>query len=377
VFSGISYAYYFGTNSFIFRIFSFISTLLFLVLIVIYGLRSLKLKTKNGDKPVLLTWYIIVTIIILVMSIRFNMTDIITLFFHPISFGAFFIGVVALLVNNYSIQFLVKMSSYINNLLPIITFLDIVLFKFPIFLVSCHTFLLFEYGFANMKRKKRLLLLMLSSLPLFLIYDYRSGILLTILFMVIIVSINFFKIFNSKFIIIVFLLGAISFIYYFAFNFTEVFKFITSFITGNEINTIDTRSFLYLEFFQDFKPSEYFFGRGYLGTYYSSYFDNWQGELGDSSTRFGVEIGFLQLLFKGGILLLGFTILIFIKSIYNGLFKSKPGSLSFLLSLWLIVELAMFAVQNIPEFTPHFFIIWIIIGILQYQKPKSVTSISS
>lgn len=374
VFSGISYAYYFETHSFVFRIISFLGTFVFYIILIVYALLYLKQKKKVVVKPLLLIWYIIATLIILVTSLRVNLNDIITLVFHPLAFSAFFIGIIAFLINKSSLLFIVKMSRNINNIIPLITMFDILIFKYPILLITCHAFILFEYNFVSQKRKSYLHLLMLLSLPIFLIYDHRSGIVLTISFFIIIFSIYFFKIFRSKFIRVLFLAISFTLICFITFNFTEVFQFITTYFTGDLINATDTRSFLFLEFFNDFKPSEYLLGRGYLGTYYSVYFENWDG---DSSNRFVVEVGFLQLLFKGGGVLLGLTVLIFIKSIFNGLFKNKPGSLNFLLGLWLIIELAMFAVQNIPEFSPHFFIMWIIIGILNYQKPKEVKHVIS
>tara|TARA_B110000902_G_C14293413_1_gene582108 strand:- start:7264 stop:8388 length:1125 start_codon:yes stop_codon:yes gene_type:complete len=372
VLSGISYAYYFETHNYLFRVISFINALLFFVFLMFYTLRSLNQKTRNLDRPLMLKWYIVVTFIIFLMSIKFTIDDLITLFFHPLSFGAFFIGVVTLLVNKTSLQFIIKMSRSVNNLIPIITIVDLLLFHYPILLISCQSFLLFEYCFTTRKRKFFLLILMLLSLPFFLIYDYRSGVLLTFAFFLMLFSIYFFKIFRSKFIRAIFLVVSVILVYYVTFNFSEVFQFVTSVLTDNVINSTDTRSFLFLEFFNDFSSTEYLFGRGYLGTYYSSYFDIWEG---DSANRFIVEVGFLQLLFKGGIFLLGITILIFIKSIYNGLFKSNPENVSFLLSLWLIVEFAMFSVQNIPSFSPHFFIIWILIGILFQQKGKGLNKI--
>ena len=108
--SGISYAYYFETHNYLFRVISFIKALLFFVFLMFYTLRSLNQKTRNLDRPLMLKWYIVVTFIIFLMSIKFTIDDLITLFFHPLSFGAFFIGVVTLLVNKTSLQFIIKQS---------------------------------------------------------------------------------------------------------------------------------------------------------------------------------------------------------------------------------------------------------------------------
>lgn len=369
IFSGIAYAYYFELNYFFLRFIALLSNALFYIFIVSYLFVNFKQKGGSVPRLNLLFFYILATLIIFIVSININVKDLITILFHPLAFGAFFIGVVAFLVNQKSIIYILKISYYINNLLPFITLIDVIFFQFPVFLITCHSFLLFEYCFASKKRNIYLLISMMVSIILFFRYDYRSGALLTILFLGVISLVYFFKVFKSKIIRASFLLISLFIIYFLSFNFTQVFQIGSSYISDNRISTVDTRTFLFFEFFEDFKPSEYFFGRGYIGTYYSSYFDVWAG---DNANRFVVEVGFIQVLFKGGLLLLISTILIFINSIIKGLFKNNTNSVNFLLSFLLLIELGMFSIQNIPSFSPHFLLIWIIIGILNsnFNKPE-------
>jgi hypothetical protein len=376
LFAGITYAYYFKLNYFPIRIISSLGFGAFYFFIILYFSNRLKTGKSINKKSKILLTYIFTTLIIFVMSFRLTEKDIITIMFHPIAFGAFFIGIVSFLITENSIVYLNKISIWINNAIVPMTTIDILIFKYPIFLIACHTFLLFEFCFAKKRRALYLISCMIVSIPLFAIYDYRSGILLTLFFLVAVLSIYFFKFFQSKLIRYVFLTFSLGLIYFLSFNFTETYEALSALLKGDVVSKVDTRTFLFIEFFEDFKKSDFLFGKGYLGTYYSPFFQDWQGEGGDHYIRFVVEIGFLEILFKGGLVLLIVTLLTFISSIYVGFIKSKPGSIKFMMSIWLLIELGMFVIQNPPAFNPHFFIIWTLIGILNFEEstpiPKSV-----
>lgn len=82
------------------------------------------------------------------------------------------------------------------------------------------------------------------------------------------------------------------------------------FTEANEFN-VDTRTFLYTEFFEDFlqRPlSIKLFGQGSVAYYYSSYFD--YGHTIGTSMRFGIEIPVLQQIMQCG--LVYFVLVVFI-----------------------------------------------------------------
>lgn len=354
-----------------FRVLSFVTISVFYVLIILFCFFIRKERGENRFLTKLLSIYLITVIILLFFSVKLNEKDLVTLFFHPYTFLAYFMGFVPFLLSKKSLKFIKLVSRYIVFILPILTILDLLIFKAPIILVNCYSFLLFYILTAkNIKEKLFTGLLLLCSLPIFIIYDYRSGLLIISLFLCGLIASKVFEAVQSKVFRFVFLTSALTFIYFLFFNFTEIFDYLSSSIKSDIINTNDTRSFLFLEFFSEFKGSDYFIGRGYLGTYYSPYFAEWNGEGGDYYNRLTVEVGFLQLILKGGIILFGITLMVFMKSIYNGIIKHRTNSFKFLLGLWLLIEFAMLSIENIPFFGVHYFFIWILIAILNKKEGK-------
>ena len=82
----------------------------------------------------------------------------------------------------------------------------------------------------------------------------------------------------------------IIFIYY-EFN---IFQYMTNFFPQESFLSLDTRSFIYFEFFDQLNTKELIFGKGVLGTYYSKYFYLYRDIGGDHFDRIAVEIGFLH-----------------------------------------------------------------------------------
>ncbi|MFC6876184.1 hypothetical protein [Flavobacterium myungsuense] len=369
--SGIAYSYFTATGLFAFRALSFAGLSFFYLFISMNF--SLRIKELNKDffsvNPISI--YLLVVFIILIFSLTRTKIDYITLFFHPYAFPAFFLAVVALFVNKNSISFLSLVSSYMTKLIPLFTIIDLIIFKHPIMLVAGYSFLLFDFlTTTSTKRKLFIVLLLLAAINFFRLYDYRSGIIVITIFLLAFLSSRIFKLVRSKMLKFTFLVASFTLVYFLFFYFAEMFEYLTSSIKAETLSKTDSRSFLFIELFSDLKRADYAMGRGYLGTYYSPYFKEWLGDGGDSSQRFSVEIGFLQIILKGGLLLLITTILLFIKSIYFGIINYKPNSFKFLIAAWLLIEFAMLSVENFPSFGVHFFFIWILIGILNKPKRK-------
>ena len=94
--------------------------------------------------------------------------------------------------------------------------------------------------------------------------------------------------------------------------------------SNNEVVGSDTRTFLYLEIIQNLKSiNDWLFGLGYNARYFSEYFLTTTSELADHYMRSNVEVGFLQLLLKGGIILVVFHYSILITAVINGIRKSR------------------------------------------------------
>jgi len=121
----------------------------------------------------------------------------------------------------------------------------------------------------------------------------------------------------------------------------------------------DTRTFLYYEVFQDLKTNNAFlFGKGLDGGYYSPSFVTFD--------RLAVEVGFLQILLKTGIVGLILYITVIILTIRKALIKSNNlfiKSMGLLLASYMI----MIFIENIIAFNLLNIVIWFIIGMCNSQ----------
>lgn len=356
-----------------FRTVSFVGLSFFYFFIFLHISRGIKELKKGSFSINPISIYLMTILIILFFSLSRDKIDYITLFFHPYAFPAFFLAVVALFVNKKSISFLSVVSQYMTNLIPLFTVLDLIVFKHPIFLFSSYSFFLFEFlTTRSAKRKLFISILLIATINVFRIYDNRSGIIIISMFLFAFLASKAFRLVKSKFLKFTFLVASFTLVYFLFFYFAEIFEYLTSSIKSETISKTDTRSFLFIELFSDMKGSDYILGRGYVGTYYSPYFKEWLGDGGDSATRFTVEIGFLDIILKGGLTMLVITLFVFMKYIYFGIINFKPNSFHFLIAAWLLLEFAMLSVENCPSFGVHFFFIWILIGILNKRKNKYI-----
>ncbi|MGM0408334.1 MAG: hypothetical protein ACQERU_10130, partial [Bacteroidota bacterium] len=182
------------------------------------------------------------------------------------------------------IAFLLKMEE-----LPYLAF-------FPTF------FLILNYKYSSSKDKIWIILSLLIGLPVFYFSEYRTGI-IRILFSLIVfglIQLNF-KIVYKYFAIIMICLP----IYLLYTGVTANQNIIAQILHfGEEYDqtnlTVDTRTFLYTEFLTDMdKTQSLTFGKGAMGTYYSDFFYDWQGEDGDHYIRSIVEVGILQYMLRG------------------------------------------------------------------------------
>lgn len=132
----------------------------------------------------------------------------------------------------------------------------------------------------------------------------------------------------------------------------------------------DSRTFLFKELFEDLSVRERIFGRGSLGTYYSDFFYRtrkyydivgntaWKGDLPD---RITTEVGYLQMILKGGFLLFIAKASLMLHSAYLALFKANNNFIK-RLGLFILIISILSIVSFRPAFTPTFIILWMAIG---------------
>ncbi|MFT4800478.1 MAG: hypothetical protein ACI93N_000236 [Flavobacteriaceae bacterium] len=170
-----------------------------------------------------------------------------------------------------------------------------------------------------------------------------------------------------------------SFILVFTLIFTVGYEFVSS-IIANVIEFQDSRTFLFTELRGELaKTQDQLFGRGSLGTYFSQFFENtrsfWEKQgynghvdlWGDDPKRITVEVGYLQMLLKGGGVLLILNVVISIITIYLALFRSNNKFIR-RLGYYILIITILSLVSFRPAFTPTFIIFWMAIGTILNKK---------
>ena len=194
-------------------------------------------------------------------------------------------------------------------------------------------------------------------------------------------SVTIFKRNNFlKFFILVFTCFCV---YEFLSDLPEILHFFGRFIEIKSFE-VDTRSFLYRELFQDFRSSEVLTGRGFSGTYFSSYFFyNWNNPTeGTAFDRFTLEVGFLQLILKGGYIYYILFIIPLLVSSVKGIFNKNIEPLPFAISIFIFTELILMFIENIPNFGMNFFNLFFLAGytytsIKENKESESIEQLAS
>lgn len=129
----------------------------------------------------------------------------------------------------------------------------------------------------------------------------------------------------------------------------------------------DTRTFLYYEVFQDLKINKALvFGKGLNATYASEAFQTFGRPM--------VEVGFLQILLKSGIVGVILYLTVIIRAIYLSLGKSTSihiKSLGLLLSGYVI----MLFIENIIAYNLLNVIVWILVGMCYSPKFRALNDV--
>jgi len=171
-----------------------------------------------------------------------------------------------------------------------------------------------------------------------------------------------------------------SFIIVFTLIFTIGYEDVSLFI-ARFIEFQDSRTFVYNEIFYELSATkDQYFGRGSLGTYFSEFMEgtrkHWNrvgrvGWQGDVPIRITVEVGYLQMLLKGGLVLLILNVSMSVYAIYLAIFKSKNKFIK-QLGYYILIISALSLVSFRPAFTPTFIIFWMAIGTVLSKKNRNM-----
>lgn len=142
-------------------------------------------------------------------------------------------------------------------------------------------------------------------------------------------------------------------------------------ISDEEMST-DTRTFLYLEVYQDLvKNNQLLFGKGANGTYYSDYFEE---SGGSRDNRLTVEVGVLALLLKGGLIATILYLLIVSTAIYYAFFRSNNYYVVGIGFTLFVYALLLF-VQNSISYSISNVFIWFFIGVSLSKEIRNMSNL--
>lgn len=192
----------------------------------------------------------------------------------------------------------------------------------------------------------------------------RTIILRIMLFFGLLVSLSFFKRWRPLKLIVIVVTAW--FIYQFLTNIGAWLELFKTFIHVKNFDDEDTRTFLYTELFGDMNTRDLIFGRGFQGQYFSPYFlyqmlSNHDFD-GDFYYRFSIEVGFLQCLLKGGFIFFFLYVTPLVSAIYHGLFNRHKSKIAFMISIYILTEVLVLFIENIPSYHFQFFLIFFLAG---------------
>jgi hypothetical protein len=316
--------------------------------------------------------FIVINLIVDYFNPKFNL---ITLLNHPL-------GLMAVVpVFAFKIGFQTEDTEKVFKILYYITIGFVIFFIFPIkgnniynASLACYAAVLPFFIFTLIQKQYRVYAIGLIALGFLLssASDIRTIILRSLIFCVLFVSLNMFKKYSSLKVLIVMVMCF--FLYEMLANLQNFIDFFIADSGAKKFDDSDTRTFLYEEIFSDMKTYELFIGRGFMGHYFSPYFlDQMKMGLtdGDSFERFSIEVGFLQLILKGGFLYYFLYITPLVISCYKGLRMRFYNKLSFSISIIILTELLIMFIENIPVFGFQFFLLFFLAG-LSYRQMSIV-----
>jgi hypothetical protein len=141
--------------------------------------------------------------------------------------------------------------------------------------------------------------------------------------------------------------------------------------SSNDELSVDTRTFVYRELFEDLVTNNRLLvGKGATGRYYSAYFSTQEG---DSDSRIAIEVGVLGMLLKGGLIAVVLNLTLLVIAIYYAFFKSKnyyvPG-----VGFVLLVHFVLLFIENVIIYSSYNFWIWFFIGICLSKQIRHMSN---
>jgi len=353
------------------RIFIVSFLLMSVSLLIIFAL-----KKENINYTVKISLYFKILLFLLLIwsaftifrDLSFNTKDMISLFGHYLMGWAWVTPLA--IVFGFNLYNWINIFDFIGKLLLVGIILTVIILLMPnlaelyafgiVEWVQFFPVLLFTHWFQKPFYKKVVILSVIAFIILSIFNSQR----VSVLYLFLIILFMFFeslrtknitvfkKVFISLLSIIIFLILIIK------------IPNIYSDIEHDKHASADTRTFLVVEMFHDMSEAEQIIGRGALGTYYSPYFEMLHRsgvKGGDSATRSVNEIGYLEMVLKGGYIMLILYLLILLPAAYLGIFKSNntiARMSGYLIAIYLIVWL----VSYYSVYSAEYLLLWMAVG---------------
>jgi len=242
------------------------------------------------------------------------------------------------------------------------------------------SFLLLFFPYFN--KINKIFFIIFSFIILFIDTSHRTGT-FSILFSIILILTYYFNIRSTKFYLFSFyniiFIPLFFFILFFVFK-IDIFEFISNSFVNNTDNQSDifanTRSFLYINIFNELSNNNWFlFGGGAQASYTSEFFSKSLSSYGlliYQEGRFASEIGFLNIILKSGIIGFFLYSFIFFYSSYIGITNSK-NTFCKILSLKIIFFWFLLFIEIPGGVNLNSYFIYVFIGLVLSKKLRSLS----
>jgi len=227
-------------------------------------------------------------------------------------------------------------------------------------------FILLTYKYHSNKRNLLALGIIVFSL-LFSIYKGRRG--LSSIILVFSMASYFLYLFNTRRKLLVIYLSFL-FVILGVFYYSNLYHVKKNGLLGliAERGNDDTRTIVELFFYGDMKNKDIIMGKGINGEYFCP--DCEEDQV--TNYRSYIETGYLQIILKGGIIMLGLYLLIAVPAVILGLLYSK-NSLAKASGIWILISLISLYPATVNTFSLAFLLVWVSIGICYNKKLRNLS----
>jgi len=337
------------------------------ICIIIYFL--IKLPTKDileSNFRFIFIWFIFYSIILLVTSLfRFNALIYFQRVFADRTFFLPYLIPILLMFIKFDVKFFHIIFNYTSILIFPVAFILIVILLFARsqekWLEQFELINLFNIGSyfllltAHYSRKRHVSLIVISYYLIYiilaLIYGRRGVVISSLLLLSFMILIRLRSPFSTiKQRIKMYLIGMVLSLLIISFGYLlqSTYAFERGF---SKEGFNQSRSVVFNDFFEDFRStSDWVFGRGIEGRVYRSIKSEGSLDI--------IEQGYLTIILRGGLLYLIPFILVLLRSIYLGLFKSQ-NDLTKALAILVFIHLVLMFYFNLPDYSSYYLFIWI------------------